>query len=119
MCIPRNRKPGTVRLRRGDVPPVHRPSGNVCPCDFVPLSFGNVLDERLQVIVRRMGEAMRQPRRHCFLQTNAALIDRHAAKHGYPLPPQLSVQVAAEAPQEPLPDYLQCVASHWDSPAEN
>ena len=86
------------------------PSGNVCPCDFVSLSFGNVLEERLEVVVRRMGEAMRQPRRHCFLQTNAAAIDRLAAEHGYPLSPPLSVQVATESPQEPLPDYLQFVA---------
>ena len=65
-----------------------------------------------------MGEAMRQPRRHCFLQTNAARIDCLAAEHGYPLSPQLSVQVAAESPQEPLPDYLQFVAKPLGFPAE-
>ena len=94
------------------------PSGNVCPCDFVPLSFGNVLLERLEVVVRRMGDAMRQPRRHCFLQTNAALIDRRAAGHGYPLSPKLSVQVAAESPEEPLPDYFQFVAKPLGLPEE-
>jgi MoaA/NifB/PqqE/SkfB family radical SAM enzyme len=94
------------------------PSGNVCPCDFVPLSFGNVLDERVQIVVRRMGEAMRQPRRHCFLQTNAVAIDQLAAEHGYPLSPQLSGKVAAESPCEPLPDYLQYVARPLGLPGE-
>ena len=94
------------------------PSGNVCPCDFVPLSFGNVLRERLEVVVRRMGDAMRQPRRHCFLQTNAALIDRRATEHGYPLSPELSVQVVAESPEEPLPDYFQFVAKPLGLPEE-
>jgi len=86
------------------------PSGNVCPCDFVPLSFGNVVDERLACVVRRMGDAMRQPRRHCFLQTNVAAIQRHAAGHGYPLSPEVSLQVAAESPEEGLPDYFEFVA---------
>jgi len=94
------------------------PSGNVCPCDFVPLSFGNVLQERLDVVVRRMGDAMRQPRRRCFLQTNAAGIHRRAAGHGYPLSPELSVQVAAESPEEPLPDYFQFVAKPLGLPGE-
>jgi MoaA/NifB/PqqE/SkfB family radical SAM enzyme len=95
------------------------PSGNVCPCDFVPLSFGNALGERLEAVVHRMGEAMRQPRRHCFLQTNAATIDRLAAEHGYPLSPQLSVEVAAESPAEPLPDYFQYVAQPLGLPGES
>jgi len=86
------------------------PSGNVCPCDFVPLSFGNVVDERLACVVRRMGDAMRQPRRHCFLQTNVAAIQRHAAGHGYPLSPEVSLQVAAESPEEGLPDYFEFIA---------
>jgi MoaA/NifB/PqqE/SkfB family radical SAM enzyme len=94
------------------------PSGNVCPCDFVPLSFGNVLDERLANVVQRMGEAMRQPRRHCFLQTNVALIQRHAVGHDYPLSPELSREVAAEAPQESLPDYFQLVARPFGLPGD-
>jgi MoaA/NifB/PqqE/SkfB family radical SAM enzyme len=94
------------------------PAGNVCPCDFVPLSFGNVRDERLEVVVRRMGDAMRQPRRHCFLQTNAVGIDRRAAANGYPLSPELSIAVAAEAPAEALPDYFQCVAQPLGFPEE-
>jgi MoaA/NifB/PqqE/SkfB family radical SAM enzyme len=92
------------------------PSGNVCPCDFVPLSFGNVLDEPLEHVVGRMGDAMRQPRRHCFLQTNAARIHQLAAKGGYPLSPGLSAQVAAESPEEPLPDYFEVVARPFGLP---
>ena len=91
------------------------PSGNVCPCDFVPLLFGNVVHERLDAVVRRMGEAMRQPRRHCFLQTNAATIQRHAAGHGYPLSPEVSLQVAAESPKKDCPTILNSLRSLLDS----
>jgi MoaA/NifB/PqqE/SkfB family radical SAM enzyme len=86
------------------------PSGNVCPCDFVPMSFGNVTSEPVASVVQRMGESMRQPRRHCFLQTNAAMIQLHAAKHGYPLPPEVSIQVAAKSPAEAMPDYFDLVS---------
>jgi MoaA/NifB/PqqE/SkfB family radical SAM enzyme len=92
------------------------PSGNVCPCDFVPLSFGNVKNEPVARVVWRMGEAMRQPRRHCFLQTNAAKIQRQAAENGYPLLPEASCRVAAESPAEGLPDYFEIVAGAFGFP---
>lgn len=44
--------------------------GNVCPCDFTPVSFGNVSEENLQVIWKRMREAFCRPRRTCFLMEN-------------------------------------------------
>lgn len=83
------------------------PTGEVCPCDFTPLSFGNVQDEPLANIWQRMTDAMRQPRRNCFIQTNAALIRRYAEGHGFPLPTEVSLRILAESPEEPLPDYFQ------------
>jgi len=41
-------------------------SGQVFPCDFAPLSFGNVRLEPLRVIWRRMTESLRQPGRTCI-----------------------------------------------------
>jgi MoaA/NifB/PqqE/SkfB family radical SAM enzyme len=46
--------------------------GNVCPCDFVPVSFGNVQEEKIEIIWRRMRAAMGQPGRTCFLMRHAA-----------------------------------------------
>jgi len=47
-------------------------SGNVCPCDFTPISFGNVLEKPVAAVWRRMQEAFGQPGRVCFLLRNAA-----------------------------------------------
>jgi len=92
------------------------PSGNVCPCDFTPLSFGNVLNEELDIIWQRMSDAMQQPRRHCFIQTNAQLIEHHAEGRELPLPPEISCRVTAEAPDEPLPEYFRSVTKPFGFP---
>lgn len=47
-------------------------SGNVCPCDFTPVSFGNVVERPVAEIWQRMQEAFGQPGRVCFLMRNAA-----------------------------------------------
>jgi len=94
------------------------PSGEVCPCDFTPLSFGNVREERLDAVWQRMTDAMRLPRRHCFQQANAHLIKRHAGGDGFPLPPEVSCRVAAEAPSETLPDYFRLVTMPFGFPQE-
>lgn len=57
------------------------PAGAVCPCDFTPLSFGNVQEEPLAEIWHRMNAAMRQPRCHCFIQAHAARIRQHREGH--------------------------------------
>jgi MoaA/NifB/PqqE/SkfB family radical SAM enzyme/protein-L-isoaspartate O-methyltransferase len=41
-------------------------SGEVCPCQFAPLSFGNVADEPLGGILDRMGCHFRKPRPSCI-----------------------------------------------------
>ena len=47
-------------------------AGNVCPCDFTPVSFGNVLEQPVAVVWQRMQDAFGQPGRMCFLLRNAA-----------------------------------------------
>jgi len=44
--------------------------GNVCPCDFTPVSFGNIADEKLSVIWSRLNAAFGQPGCKCFLLEN-------------------------------------------------
>lgn len=84
-------------------------AGNVCPCDFTPMSFGNATTEPLADAWDRMSDAFHNPRRHCFLQCHHALIDRHAGGC-YPTPPETSARICAEAGREDLPDYFQLVA---------
>ena len=40
-------------------------SGEACPCQLVPLSFGNVADEPFDAILTRMGRHFRRPRTCC------------------------------------------------------
>jgi MoaA/NifB/PqqE/SkfB family radical SAM enzyme len=83
-------------------------AGEVCPCDFTAMSFGNAAREPLELIWSRMSEAMGNPRRHCFIQAHHDLLLKHAGGH-FPLPPEKSRLVCAEAGRGPLPDYFQLV----------
>jgi hypothetical protein len=94
-------------------------AGEVCPCDFTPLSFGQVTQAPLAAIWDRMNDAMGNPRRHCFIQKHHSLIAQ-SSRTGYPLPLEQSQQVCAIAGKEPLPDYFALVTgtskSQGDAP---
>lgn len=80
-------------------------AGEVCPCDFTPLSFGNALKEPLEEIWNKMTAAMGNPRRHCFIQANHKLLgDYNSVEH--PLPYDISKEICAKAGNEGLPDYF-------------
>ena len=85
-------------------------NGEVCPCDFTPLSFGNVCNEPLAAIWERMNTAMVNPRRHCFIRKNHHLVKKYYREEsGLPLPPDASCQICSEAGSEPFPDYFAMV----------
>ncbi|MEW6070030.1 MAG: radical SAM protein [Candidatus Thermoplasmatota archaeon] len=44
--------------------------GNVCPCDFTPLSFGNIKAESLETILERLHKYFNSPREKCFMLEN-------------------------------------------------
>lgn len=48
--------------------------GNVCPCDFTPISFGNVKEQSVQEIWSRMNSVITKPRCTCLLMDNAKKI---------------------------------------------
>ncbi|MCP3965345.1 MAG: radical SAM protein [Lentisphaerae bacterium] len=84
--------------------------GEVCPCYFTAMSFGNVTKEPLFDIWQRMNEAMIMPRRNCFVQTNYEAINQAAKDTGeYPLSPKSSCQLCQETGQDDLPDYFKVV----------
>ena len=72
------------------------------------MSFGNAAREPLDRIWLRMSEAMGNPRRHCFIQNHYPLLLKHGQGR-FPLPPDKSCLVCAEAGREPLPDYFQFI----------
>jgi len=44
--------------------------GNLCPCDFTPLSFGNVRDEDFDIAYKQLREQFCRPRNKCFILDN-------------------------------------------------
>ena len=85
-------------------------NGQVCPCDFTPLSFGCIEDEPLTEIWQRMNNAMHNPRRNCFIRNNYQVIQKYYKQTGdLPLPPEISEKVCNEAGVEDFSDYFTMV----------
>jgi MoaA/NifB/PqqE/SkfB family radical SAM enzyme/SAM-dependent methyltransferase len=80
-------------------------SGEVCPCNLVPLSFGNVAREPLATILDRMGRCFRRPRPGCI----GRLVADGIPPGPVPAPPEVSEAVCARClPEEhPLPGFFQ------------
>mgnify|MGYP000775172492 FL=1 len=86
-------------------------AGEVCPCDFTPLSFGNVVREPLETVWLRMNEAFTLPRRHCFIQKNHRLIAEkiRADNMRVPLDVNSSLEICRQCPFDEMPDYFKTV----------
>ena len=67
-------------------------SGEVCPCQLVPLSFGNVADEPLGEILARMGRHFRRPRAGCA----GSLLNTEIPDGQRPTPPEMSDRICQE-----------------------
>ncbi|MGE5358954.1 MAG: methyltransferase domain-containing protein [Bacteroidales bacterium] len=65
-------------------------SGEVCPCNLVPLSFGNLLRDGLEDVLGRMRTHFREPRTTCV----GRVISPHLPAGGVrPLPPEESCRL--------------------------
>lgn len=80
-------------------------SGEVCPCNLVPLSFGNVAREPLPAILGRMGEHFQRPRCGCV----GRLLCDKLPEAGLPTPPDVSAGLCAKhlSRSHPLPRFFQ------------
>jgi MoaA/NifB/PqqE/SkfB family radical SAM enzyme/protein-L-isoaspartate O-methyltransferase len=67
-------------------------SGELCPCNLVPLSFGNVAREPLNTLLDRMGRYFDRPRPSCIGRTLTPL----AGDGPLPTPPELSCRLCEE-----------------------
>ncbi len=86
-------------------------SGKVCPCDFTPLSFGNITEEPVVEIWQRMASAMGNPREKCFIKDNQELIQKFS-EYGknYPMDTDKSCELCKQARKRDLPNYFKMVA---------
>ena len=92
-------------------------SGEVCPCNFVPLSFGNIADEPLVRILDRMGCHFCKPRTQCIGQ----VLSKHIHAKRMPLGPEASAEICREhlPAVHPLPRYFQIRAEAGEEVGSN
>lgn len=83
-------------------------SGNVSPCDFTPLSFGNIKEMRLTDIWVRLNSALKLPRYNCFILENYKLI-REYYKGNLPIPYEDVIEIFKKIPESDLPGYFKHV----------
>ena len=82
-------------------------AGAVCPCDFTPMSFGNITEENLENIWLRMNQALGNPRRECLIRKHHRNLEKWMADTGeYPLQPENSCQFCQTIQEPELPDYF-------------
>ncbi|MDD3844939.1 MAG: radical SAM protein [Syntrophorhabdaceae bacterium] len=67
-------------------------SGEVCPCNLIPLSFGNAVREPLTAILERMGRHFAKPRASCV----GHILAGHIPEGPIPAPPEISEKVCGE-----------------------
>ena len=67
-------------------------SGEVCPCNLIPLSFGNVTKEPLDSILDKMGHHFRRPRPGCA----GRILCPHTDGAQLPLAPDASAALCAK-----------------------
>jgi MoaA/NifB/PqqE/SkfB family radical SAM enzyme len=81
--------------------------GNVIPCVLVPMSFGNIKDESLHAIWRRMHPIFNRAGGVCYISRAAYMIFRDFMDGSpLPLPPERSLAICRQVPVErndPLP----------------
>ncbi|MHC4187843.1 MAG: methyltransferase domain-containing protein, partial [Planctomycetota bacterium] len=67
-------------------------SGQVCPCNLVPISFGNITEEPFDHILERMGRHFCKPRTSCV----GKILCKHIKSEQLPLNPQESDIICAK-----------------------
>jgi MoaA/NifB/PqqE/SkfB family radical SAM enzyme len=83
-------------------------SGEVCPCDQTPLSFGNVTKESLNNIWKKMEKSFPNPRLYCLMNDISSKIDAEIL----PIPPEESVKLVPKINNNsPLPEIFKRLRS--------
>jgi MoaA/NifB/PqqE/SkfB family radical SAM enzyme len=73
--------------------------GNVCPCDFTMLSFGNILERSIGEIWKETTRHFPRPGLSCYANAASRVIASKAGDAGpWPLSPEKSMEVVTECP---------------------
>lgn len=77
--------------------------GDIRPCDFSPLlRFGNIREEKIEDIWKRLSTTFNKPRSFCFVLGNYKVI-RERSQDKQPLTPEQSAQVCKSCPPGKIP----------------
>jgi radical SAM protein with 4Fe4S-binding SPASM domain len=76
--------------------------GNIRPCDFTPLIFGNIQEEPIENLWQKMNCMFNKPRDFCFMLENHKLM-RQIGNGEYPLPYEKSLEVCKKCPSSEIP----------------
>jgi MoaA/NifB/PqqE/SkfB family radical SAM enzyme len=78
--------------------------GHLYPCDFVPMSFGNVKKEGIQRLWKEMNTVIGNPKRSCFAQkVNRQVIQ--VSKGQLPINKEKSMIICKNNQSKEMPDY--------------
>ncbi len=73
--------------------------GNVCPCDFTMMSFGNIIDSPLDEIWKNTSKHFSLPGCRCYANNASSSIAKKADEtETWPLSPEKSLEVIRECP---------------------
>ncbi|MFA5272424.1 MAG: radical SAM protein [Candidatus Omnitrophota bacterium] len=79
-------------------------AGNLCPCDFTPLSFGNVVTDGFNTVYSRIRNYFDTPQNKCFVLNNMDKI-----KSGFtselPIKYEKSMEICKACVKEGLPEF--------------
>ena len=78
--------------------------GHLYPCDFIPMSFGNVKEEGIEDLWREMNMAIGNPKLSCFAQkVNRQVIE--VSQGNLPLNKKESILICQKHQSNEMPDY--------------
>jgi MoaA/NifB/PqqE/SkfB family radical SAM enzyme len=77
--------------------------GEVSPCVFTPMTFGNVAAKSVREIYDDMKQHFK-PQKNCFINTNVKLFKKYYQGIS-PIPLENAVKIAAESAPDALPEF--------------
>ena len=78
--------------------------GELYPCDFVPLSFGNVFDTPVDVLWQEMHESIGKPRGYCFSKVDLKDV-LHSHCGSYPVQAKDLCGISCKCEEHALPAF--------------
>lgn len=85
-------------------------SGNVCPCDFTPLSFGNIKTESIKTILERIHTYFDRPKEKCFMAEHYQEIAEQFEEK-LPLSVEKSIGICRKCKASEMPDFYKKLLS--------